>query len=511
MSARQLRTGATAVALLASVVTVAVHSASWVGADSVQGSASATVKLCEHGVPSEICTKCNPALAPAFQELGDWCDKHGLPLSQCKQCNPNLDFSAAGQPKDWCNEHGVPESMCTKCHPELVAKFVSAGDYCREHGYPKSVCPRCNPAQVEARGEHLPTFPEAGLKVRLAAAETAREAGIETVIAQPQSYSPTLEVVGRIDFDQNRRAELSPRGEAVIRAVNADIGDAVAEGQPLIELASGAVGEDQARLSSVRARLQTAKAALAREESLAKDGISPRKNVEAARSELAAAQAEHESALAALGAAGAAPESGRGRYVLSAPFAGTVVARDAVIGRTATTGQVLMQVADLSNMWAILEVPESDAALVQPGQKVTLHFDALKGETREATIDRVGDSVDPQTRTVRVRVDLPNLDRHLKAGLFIRATIHVGEERQALLLPANAVQRAEGQPIVFVKEDEAVFVPVAITLGASTRDAVEVIEGLKPGAEVVTVGAFLLKTEVLKESIGAGCCEEGGD
>ena len=509
MSARQLRAGATAVALLASVVTGAVQSASGVGADPTQGSASATLTLCEHGVPAAICTKCNPDLAAAFKDLGDWCDKHGLPLSQCKQCNPKLDFSAASQPKDWCNEHGVPESMCTKCHPELVAKFVAAGDYCREHGYPKSVCPRCNPAQVGR--ERLPTFPEAGLKVRLASAETAREAGIETVIAQPRTYSPTLEVVGRIDFDQNRRAELSPRGEAVIRAVNADVGDAVTEGQPLIELASGAVGEDQARLSSARARLQTAKAALAREESLAKDGISPRKNVEAARSELAAAQAEHESALAALGAAGAAPESGRGRYVLSAPFAGTVVARDAVIGRTATTGQVLMQVADLSNMWAILEVPESDAALVQPGQKVTLHFDALKGEAREATIDRVGDSVDPQTRTVRVRVDLPNLGRHLKAGLFIRATIHVGEERQTLLLPSNAVQRAEGQPIVFVKEDEAIYIPVAVTLGASTRDAVEVIEGLTPGAEVVTVGAFLLKTEVLKDSIGAGCCEEGGD
>lgn len=509
MSARQLRAGATAVALLAAVVAGVFQSASKAGADSAKGSASATVQLCEHGVPAELCTKCTPDLAAAFKEMGDWCDKHDLPLSHCKQCNPALDFSAAGTSKDWCKEHGAPESMCTKCHPELVAKFVAAGDYCREHGYPKSICPRCNPAQVEARGESLPTFPEAGLKVRLASADTAREAGIETVIAQPQTYSPTLEVVGRIDFDQNRLAELSPRSEAVIRAVHADVGDAVSEGQSLLELASGAVGEDQARLSSVRARLQAAKASLAREESLAKDGISPRKNVEAARSELAAAQAEHESALAALGAAGAAPESGRGRYVLSAPFTGTVVARDAVIGRTATTGQVLMQVADLSNMWAILEVPESDAARVQPGQKVTLHLEALKGETREATIGRVADSVDPHTRTVRVRVDLPNRDRRLKAGLFIRATIQVADERQALLLPPAAVQRAEGQSIVFVKEDEAVYVPVAVGIGVSTREAVEIVGGLSPGAEVVTVGAFLLKTEVLKESIGAGCCEGG--
>lgn len=168
-----------------------------------------------------------------------------------------------------------------------------------------------------------------------------------------------------------------------------------------------------------------------------------------------------------------------------------------------------MQVADLSTMWAVLEVPESDADLVQPGQKVTLRFDALKGETRDATIGRVASSVDSETRTVRVRVDLPNSDRRLKAGLFIRATIHVGEERQTLLLPPDAIQRAEGQSIVFIKEADAVYVPVAVALGASRRDVVEVIEGLAPGAEVVTVGAFLLKTEVLKESIGAGCCEGG--
>lgn len=471
---------------------------------------AAAVALCQHGVPAELCTQCNPDLVAVFKDTGDWCDKHGLPLSHCKQCNPNLDFSAASPANDWCKEHAVPESMCTKCHPELVAKLVAAGDYCREHGYPQSVCPRCNPAQVLARGEKLAPFPEPELKVRLASAATAVEAGIETIVVQPQAFAPTIEVIGRIDFDQNRLALLSPRTEVVIRAVHVDLGDSVAEGQPLIELASGAVGEDQGRLSAARARLRTANAALAREESLAKDGISARKNVDVARSEVAAAQAEHEAALAALSAAGAAAESGRGRYIMSAPFAGTVVARDAAIGRTASSGQVLMQVADLSLMWAILEVPETDAARVQSGQKVRLRFDALSGETRDATIGRVAAAVDPETRTVRVRVDLPNADRRLKAGLFVRATIQVADERQALLLPSDAVQRADGHAIIFLKEDAAVYVPVAVTLGSHTRDAVEVLEGVRPGAEVVTAGAFLLKTEILKGSIGAGCCE-GGD
>lgn len=440
------------------------------------------------------CTIGSPSAAPAAEESA-------APAA----------VTAPEQPKDWCREHAVPESMCTKCRPTLVAKFVSAGDYCREHGYPESVCPRCNPALAEASGEPLPAFPEPGTRVRLASAETAQEAGIETLLAQPQPFAPTLEVVGRTDFDQNRLAQLSSRSEAVIRAVHVDIGDEVSEGQALIELASGAVGEDQARLSAARARLQAARAALAREESLAKDGISPRKNVEAARSEVGAAQAELESALAALGAAGAAAEGGGGRYVLKAPFRGTVVARNAVVGRTAAIGQVLLEVADLSTMWAILEVPESDAALVVPGQNVTLHFDAWKGETRTATVSRVAASVDAETRTVRVRVDLPNPDRKLKAGLFVRGKIHVGNERQSLLVPRDAVQSVEGRSIVFVKEGEGLYVPVAVTLGSQTRGLVEVMHGIDAGAEVVTAGAFLLKTEILKESIGAGCGEHGGE
>ncbi|HYD50722.1 MAG TPA: efflux RND transporter periplasmic adaptor subunit [Terriglobales bacterium] len=442
--------------------------------------------------------------------MGDWCNKHELPLSHCRQCNPKLTFSAS-EPLDWCNEHAVPESMCTKCHSELVAKFIAAGDYCREHGFPKSICPRCNPQLLLERGVQLPPFPEPGLKVRLASADTARDAGLETVVVQPQPFSPTIEVVGQIQFDQNRLAQLSPRADAVVRAIHADIGDSISDGQALIELASAAVGEDQARLAAARARIEAAKATLAREESLSKSGISPRKSVEAARTELAAAQAEHESARSALGAAGAGPETERGRYVLTAPFAGTVVARDAVIGRTATSGQVLMEIADLSTMWVILEVPELEASRVQVGQKVTLRFNSLSDEVRQSTVGRVASSIDPETRTMHARVDLPNLDRKLKAGTLVRAGIHVADERQVLVVPEGAVQQVEGHSLVFVKESAAVYAPVAVTAGAKANQSIEIVDGLAPGSEIVTVGAFLLKTEVLKDSIGAGCCEGGAE
>jgi cobalt-zinc-cadmium efflux system membrane fusion protein len=246
---------------------------------------------------------------------------------------------------------------------------------------------------------------------------------------------------------------------------------------------------------------------VAREEELAAGGLSPRRALEEARRERAAAQAEHDAARSALGAAGAAPDDGDGRHVLRAPFAGTVVARDAVAGRTAGAGQVLVQVADLSTMWAQLEVPEAEAGLVRPGQAVEIVLEGARARPREARVSRVAAAVDPASRTVRARVELPNGDRALKAGTFLRARIRVTAEHGGLLVPREAVQRAQGRAVVFVKRGEAVFEPVAVRTGEVDGALVEVVEGLEPGAEVVTTGAFLLKTEIMKESIGAGCCD----
>jgi cobalt-zinc-cadmium efflux system membrane fusion protein len=469
------------------------------------GDHAAAPALCSHRVPAELCTRCNPDLVPVFREQGDWCAEHGVPESQCLACNPGLTFAAAA-PEDWCKEHAVPESSCTRCNPRLVARFVAAGDYCREHGYPESLCPICHPERVPA-GKEPPAFPTPGLRVRLASAQTGRDAGIETRPAQPGRIARTLEVVGQLDFDRNRLAQLSARAEALVVSVPVDVGDEVKPGQPVVVLTSAAIGAEQGRLHAARARLDAAASALAREEQLAGSGLSPQRSLDEARRELAAAQAEHDAARAALGAAGAAPEGGGGRHVLRAPFAGTVVARDAVAGRTAAAGQVLVEVADLSTMWAQLEVPEADAALVRPGQPVRIVLEGTRAEPREARISRVAPAVDPASRTVKARVELPNGDRSLKAGLFLRAEIRVTADRDALLVPREALQRAEGRTLVFVRRGEGLFEPVAVRTGEAAGELVEVVSGLEPRAEVVTAGAFLLKTEIMKDSIGAGCCD----
>jgi len=413
--------------------------------------------------------------------------------------------AAKAAPADWCAEHAVPESKCTRCNPKLVAKFIAAGDYCREHGLPESVCPRCHPDRALAAGGAAPRFPPEGTRVRLASAEAVAAAGIETRRAEVRAVARTLEVVGHLDYDRNRLAQLAAPGDALVLEVRVDVGDDVWKGQPLAVLSSAGVGGQRAALAAARARLDAARAAAEREEALAARGVSARQDAEAARRELAAAQAEHDGARAALAAAGAR-YGGGGRHVLVAPFDGTVVARDAVAGRTAPSGHVLLEIADLSRMWAQLDIPEAEAARVRPGLPVVVTFDAIPGLRREATLARVGSAIDPASRTLHARAELENRDRALRAGLLVRAELRLTDPRAAVLVPRDAVQHAEGQALVFVRSSPIAFLPVPVRLGEASGDAVAV-EGIQGGDEVVTTGAFLLKTEILKDSIGAGCCE----
>jgi cobalt-zinc-cadmium efflux system membrane fusion protein len=108
---------------------------------------------------------------------------------------------------------------------------------------------------------------------------------------------------------------------------------------------------------------------------------------------------------------------------------------------------------------------------------------------------------------VRVRVDLPNPDGALKAGSFVSAMIELAAPRAAVLVPRGAIQRAQGHDLVFVRTAAGQYDPVNVELGGRSSDGVEIVRGLAAGAEVVTTGAFMLKTEILKDSIGAGCAD----
>lgn len=415
------------------------------------------------------------------------------------------------QEEGFCKEHGVLEALCTKCNPALAAVFQAKGDWCEEHGLPESICPKCHPERggkpaVDVARDDAPAD---GAKVRLRNRETARLAGIETVKAAPAREISEIVAPATIAYDATRVAQVNARSPGVVKRIHADIGTWVEAGAPLIMIESAAVSADQSRLAAAKSRVGVAEATYSREARLEKKGISAKKEVIEAEQGLREARAEYEALRASLGIVGANGGSG-GRYTLSAPFAGVVTQRNVSMDRYVVSESMLLEIVDTSSMLAEIAVPEASLGLVSVGRQVVLAVDGLDGREFQSTVSHISPMVDPQTRTAKARVRLANPEGLLRANMYGRARIAAAApSRASAAVPREAIQRARSVHLAFVRlaPDEYEARRVKMTANHREDNLVEVSSGLQPGEEVVVAGSFFLKTETLKDSIGAGCCD----
>ncbi len=306
------------------------------------------------------------------------------------------------------------------------------------------------------------------------------------------------------------------------------------------------VGDAKSRLLQAHAALELARSTLKREEALFDKKISSEQSFETARSNMASAEAgfhamreavafdnerDHlaamrtlkvakseldavarelhilglnDSQLAAIGS-----ESGvaLSRYELRSPAAGRVIERRAVVGEVVEQRDALYTVADLSTMWVMMDLRERDVTLVRVGLPVLFTVDGLPGHAFDGIVSWISNTVNDRTRTIKVRANIPNKRRLLRANMFGLARIIVHDNDEVVSIPNEAVQTDGCCQLVFVKQDETLFTPRKVSLGASANGHVEILAGLALGESVVTVGSFLMKTEILKSNIGAGCCE----
>lgn len=408
----------------------------------------------------------------------------------------------------FCKEHGVLEAVCTKCNPALIPVFKAKGDWCEAHGFPESFCPICKPEQggkpsADVSGDGAP--PD-GTKVRFKTKETARLAGITVTKAVQRPSTSYVVVTARIVYDATKVAEVNARSAGVVRAIRADVGAKVRAGSPLATIESAGVGADQSRLQAARAHVEVAEVNHARMKQLHEEGIAAQKSEMAARQELEAAKAEFSTAQSALGVVGGIAQ-GAARYTLTAPIAGVVTQRTATIGRLVDTEKVLFEIVDTSSMWAEVDIPETAVTGVTVGQRVSLTVDGMADKEFSGTLSYVSPQIDSHTRTAKGRVALENPDGLLRGNMFAQARIAATGSGTAVVVPRQAVQRAKAVQMVFVRLAEDAFEARRVQLGPGDDELVEVRGRLKPGDEVATEGSFLLKTETLKDSIGAGCCD----
>jgi Cu(I)/Ag(I) efflux system membrane fusion protein len=179
---------------------------------------------------------------------------------------------------------------------------------------------------------------------------------------------------------------------------------------------------------------------------------------------------------------------------LRSPYGGVVVEKSVLAGQRIMPGDVVYKIADLSHVWLEGEVFERDLHAVRLGLAVTAEFTALPGVVREGRVTYVYPTVNPETRTTRIRVELPNPGLTLKPGMY--ATIRFAAPTDSVLTVARSAVLATGERnFVFVRSGGGRFVPHQVTLGAATDTRVEILAGLAVGDTVVTSGTFLVDAE----------------
>ena len=346
--------------------------------------------------------------------------------------------------------------------------------------------------------------PADGTRIRFETRKTAEQAGLELATAEQSDWVEGTEVVARVTWDATRVAAVSARTAGLVSAVHAELGDRVSRGQALASLRSAHLAGDRSRATAVAQARDVAAEEVHRKRELLAGGVASQRDLLEAERALAAAEAELAAVSADLELVGA----GEGdSATVSAPIAGTITARHARVGQVVDGLLPLFELVDTSRMWAELDVPERDLAAVAAGQWVRLQFDALPGEVFEGPIAAISPVVEPNTRTALARVELDNADGLLRANLYGSATIQGDTADAVVVVPAAAVQRAGDAHLVFVQEQVDSYLARRVRVLARQGDRVRISGGVQPGDTVVTTGSFLLKTETLKDSIGAGCCD----
>ena len=371
--------------------------------------------------------------------------------------------------------------------------------------------PAATKAQPSAKTPDLVTLDEAG----------QRSAGIRVEPAVERAMPEVIRANARITNDEERTWRVGAITDGRVVKVLAAAGDSVREGQPLARLHSHEIHDSRAQYRNAVSELQRAKSAVAyavkvrdrarrlldlkaasqQEVDHAESDV---RNAEAAQTNAENEVARHRSHLEEFLGIPAEDDGHDDEHDLipvRAPASGTVLVRNVTQGSVVTPSNDLFVISDLRGLWAIAEVNEEHLRKLRPGIPARITVQAWSHEPFAGRIAKLGESLDPQTRTVKVRVAVPNAAGRLKPEMYATAEIDVGASRQAIFVSADATQEIRGETVVFVRAAPDKFEARHVETGGVIGRSLEIVRGLRPGELVAVSGAFVLKSEYLKSSL----------
>ena len=184
-----------------------------------------------------------------------------------------------------------------------------------------------------------------------------------------------------------------------------------------------------------------------------------------------------------------------------APASGTVLQRKATVGSVVNSGDEILSLSDTRSLWMIAAANEVDLSKLRPGQAVRIEVRAYPDREFTGRILKLGEQLDPTTRTLQIRILVPNPRGLLKPEMYATASCRRAANAPMLLLPEAAIQEIDGVPAVFVRRSSTEFEPRTVKTGRRANGETEITEGLKPGEAVVVKGSFLLKSQLLRSTI----------
>jgi cobalt-zinc-cadmium efflux system membrane fusion protein len=363
---------------------------------------------------------------------------------------------------------------------------------------------------------------EAGDVLELAP-EAVRNAQIQTVEAASRTLSTIVTAPARIAFSQGGVARVAPRVPGMLEQISVKLGQTVKKGAVLGWVESPELGRARADFLAAATRARAAEENHRREKDLLAKGITSEREMREAETAAATARGDLIAAEAHLHTLGLTDDDLKAlrledhpsaRFPARSPIAGTVVEIAGTIGQTVESTTHLFTVGDLSVLTVVLDLSESQLPHVEAGQKVDVSVEALPGHRFQGRIEYVGDVVEVETRTIEVRVAVPNPDRNLKPGMFATAQVNAPSKGAAgapsrVVVPRESVQKLGDAQVVFVPVGENRFKPVKVETGSDSGKEVEIVAGLEPGATVVARGAFVLKSQLSRASMSDGHAGHG--
>ncbi|HYI92447.1 MAG TPA: efflux RND transporter periplasmic adaptor subunit [Bryobacteraceae bacterium] len=350
-----------------------------------------------------------------------------------------------------------------------------------------------------------------------------KDLNVTLAVAEEAPMGTFVAATGQLQVNEDASWTVGAMTDGKITSVPVRVGDQVRSGQVMAILHSHDVHDARASLRQAKAEVakqkvleEQARAVRDRTRRLFQLRAASREQLEAAEAmylsttnSVAAAQAEVDKAefhltdyleVALESRVGHKHEAGGDGLTIKSPASGTLMERKATAGTVVSAGDPVFTVADLTSLWFIAAVNEADMSRVRPGQRVNVTVRAFPDRKFAGKVLRLGERLDPQTRTLQVRVLLPNDGGLLKPDMFATADFETSDTRRVLQVPESSVQELNGKHVVFVPAEGDSFSPKEVTIGGKNAGRVQVLSGLRPGDTVVVSGAYLLKTQAMKES-----------